>query len=1271
MSAYNKVRRSFLCDFLNLIKIAYIKNGVRYFYAVFNGRKVRNTAYDGSIKIDTKIDTSGFVEGISKLNAQAKKLSANVSEKMTSVDKNVKKVGTTAKETGEEFEDSFKGAEKQTQETNREVQKLDKSCSGLSFSRVGELAKTGLKAVTGVITTVSAGMGAAGVAASNFGIEFESAFAGVKKTVNATDGELDELRDDIIKMSKEIPQSAASLAEISEAAGQLGIKTQNIKNFTSVMANMGVATNMSSTEAATSLARLANITGMPQTEFDRLGSTVVALGNNLATTESEIVDMSLRLAGAGSQVGMTEDQILAFAGALSSVGVESEAGGTAFSTLMSKMSLAVAQGGDELDQFASVAGMSASEFKTAFEDDAAGAIITFIKGLDQINENGGSAIQILDEMELSDVRMRDALLRAAGASDTFVEALELGADAWKENTALTKEAEQRYETLESKIQLLKNGVGELAIEFKDSIDDGLRGAVDAGIGYVDRLTDAFKDGGLEGAVEEAGNIFAEIATSAAEAAPQMIDTAVSFIEAFTNGIKDNKSQLTSAAKSIVSALVDGMVALLPGQIKKPVKDTVKAIKESFNDGGLKQAINTVSKLIGNCGKTINDVAKNILPPFVKILDAAAGNLDTIIPLATACAAAYKSWQIISAITAMVGTHTAAVTAEAVAENAAAMAAGTAAAAYSAKSIVVSALTGHVGLATAAQWLWNAAMSANPIGLVVVAVAALTAGIAALCLTQEKEQTNTDILVEKSNERMEKLNDERQAYEDLKKAQEQQAEEDILQVDHAKVLYDELSNLVDGNGKVTESNKARADFIVGELNEALGTELELTGNQITGYQNLKDSIDDLVESRKAEILLDANRETYEAALENITTAKEAETQATYDLATAEDELEKYLSDERLAQLPEATQEQMDAWKSWGDYDVAAAKANINTLKDNLHTASEDVKQYTDDIVSYENAMVASKQGNTEKVLEYLGHENDGYTSAKELEEKSAKERREIIGQNYADSLVELDNYVKKYGKSTETHHKDEIQKLQTQAQKARLEAERVGNGIVDGTVTGIDGAKLNLENTLTSLGKNMPNWVAKAICSENPYALGSGLGQDFGQGYADGLNNKVFAAAEAGANIAKAAAAATKRTQQSNSPSKVTRRYGHDYGAGYAIGIEDEKTEAIKASKSLVTAATNALSLSAIPLPNLVDQAKSKLQNASYAVKMKAAVVAQQANITTALTSKAAHTSVNQSDNDKKVILKGDIHTSLQMDTREVGIAITPYVSEELVFNDLG
>lgn len=189
----------------------------------------------------------------------------------------------------------------------------------------------------------------------------------------------------------------------------------------------------------------------------------------------------MRLAGAGSQIGLTEAQIMSFAGALSSVGIEAEAGGSAFSKVMIDMQLAVETNSERLQEFASVAGMSGEEFKKAFQDDAAGAIITFIQGLGNAEQRGLSAIKVLDDMEIKETRLRDALLRASGASDVFTNSLEIGSNAWKENTALTKEAEQRYKTTESQIAIAKNTlkdagitVGEIVVPHLVSMSEAVK-----------------------------------------------------------------------------------------------------------------------------------------------------------------------------------------------------------------------------------------------------------------------------------------------------------------------------------------------------------------------------------------------------------------------------------------------------------------------------------------------------------------------------------------------------------------------------------------------------------------------------------------------------------------------------------------------------------------------------------------------------------------------------------------------------------------------------
>lgn len=323
-------------------------------------------------------------------------------------------------------------------------------------------------------------------------MDFESAMTGVAKTTDLTDDELSAMSDAIKEMSTEIPATTEELAAIAESAGQLGIHKESLLDFTEIMAMLGTSTNMTADEAATSLSRLANITGMSQEDFDRLGATIVDLGNNLATTEKEIVDMSMRIAGAGAQVGMTEAEIMSFSGALSSVGIEAEAGGSAFSTLISNMSLAVQQGGDGLEQFADVAGMSASEFAAAFEEDAAGAIIQFIQGLGNMESEGRSAIAVLDDMGLSDIRMRDALLRAAGASDVFTNALQIGSNAWDENTALVNEATKRYATTQSQLTMMQNAYQNLKVAIGDAYTPALQKAYSVGTQVLNAVSQFVK-----------------------------------------------------------------------------------------------------------------------------------------------------------------------------------------------------------------------------------------------------------------------------------------------------------------------------------------------------------------------------------------------------------------------------------------------------------------------------------------------------------------------------------------------------------------------------------------------------------------------------------------------------------------------------------------------------------------------------------------------------------------------------------------------------------
>lgn len=424
---------------------------------------------------------SDVTEEYEKLKKEMDQIGKPTLEQVKKFEKAEKQVAETTKKVSEQEEklqslgNELKKAGLNTDNLSQQNEKLKKSYDKVKQSqdaldkiakaqdKVTESANKTKKSIVktiGVVTALAAALYSGPIQSS---IEFESAFAGVTKTIEATPQQLTEIRKGIRKMATEIPSSVVEISAVAEAAGQLGIHTPNVLKFTRVMADLGVATNLTGDEAATTLAKFANITGMDQNNFDKLGSTIVALGNNMATTEADIAAMALRLAGAGSQVGLSEAQILSFSGALSSVGIEAEAGGTAFSKVMKMMQLAVETGNGDLIDFAKVSGLTSKEFKEAFQKDAAGAMISFIQGLGKSNEKGMSAIKILDDMGIKEARMSDALLRASQASGIFAEAIDLGNEAWKENKALTNEANQRYATTESSITILKNAINDIGI----------------------------------------------------------------------------------------------------------------------------------------------------------------------------------------------------------------------------------------------------------------------------------------------------------------------------------------------------------------------------------------------------------------------------------------------------------------------------------------------------------------------------------------------------------------------------------------------------------------------------------------------------------------------------------------------------------------------------------------------------------------------------------------------------------------------------------------
>lgn len=359
-----------------------------------------------------------------------------------------------------------------------------------------EVAARKMVAVGGIITaSLSVPIAGAALAIGKAAVDFETGFAGVRKTVDASESQFATLQSQFRDLAQRKPVPVGDLLRIGQMAGQLGIEVPHIATFTSTVADLSVAVDgISGEHAATEMARLANITRLPQEQLANLGAALVALGNNFPAMEGEILDFGQRLATSGSVIKLHEGQILGFGAALASVGINAEAGGTAFSRVFQRLGEAVAVGGPKLEKFAAVAGQSAEQFRQAFQQDAGEAIVQFIEGFAKQEEQGRSLFVVLKDLGFNNDRLKATLLAAAGAGDLLRRSMQLGTRAFHENTALTKEAGERYKTAAAQIQIAKNVLNDYAITAGGPLASALVRAIKENqglFGAVKSLADGF------------------------------------------------------------------------------------------------------------------------------------------------------------------------------------------------------------------------------------------------------------------------------------------------------------------------------------------------------------------------------------------------------------------------------------------------------------------------------------------------------------------------------------------------------------------------------------------------------------------------------------------------------------------------------------------------------------------------------------------------------------------------------------------------------------
>lgn len=369
-----------------------------------------------------------------------------------------KKAGDTAGKSGKGFEKLGKDAGNVGKQAESGIGRLTQTAQKHkeAWDKTSTAMVVGGAAITGSLAL-----------SAKEAITWESAFAGVKKTVDDTPEGFAKLSDELRGLARTLPATHTEIAGVAEAAGQLGVARGDITGFTKTMIDLSESTNLTADEAATNIAQISNVMGTMEREgvtgVQRFGSALVALGNDGASTEVEIVKMAQRIAGAGASLGASEADVLALSNTLASMGVRAELGGGVATRVLLKMRTAVDEGGESVQAFADVAGTSAEEFAEKFRTSPMEALQLVAEGIDRTNDAGGNLTATLKDMGIKGTEEMQVMLALANSGDLLTRSLELGATAWEENTALVEEAAQRYETTESKIKIAWNNIKDVAI----------------------------------------------------------------------------------------------------------------------------------------------------------------------------------------------------------------------------------------------------------------------------------------------------------------------------------------------------------------------------------------------------------------------------------------------------------------------------------------------------------------------------------------------------------------------------------------------------------------------------------------------------------------------------------------------------------------------------------------------------------------------------------------------------------------------------------------
>lgn len=875
---------------------------------------------------------------------------------------------------------------------------LDSSGIESGLKKLESITAKGLKAATTAITGTSVALGGIATAAIKVGSDFESQMSRVKAISGATGEEFNKLKEQAIQLGADTAFSSRQAAEGMENLAAAGFATNEIVDampgLLSLAAAAGEDLATSSDIAASALRGF----GLEAKDMAHVADVLAANANRTNSSVVQTGEAMKYVAPLARAAGISLEETAAAIGIMADAGIQGSQAGTTLRGAISRLSKPTDDMQEAMDELGISFYDSNGKMKSLTEQ--VGMLRKATEGMTDEQKNN-LLVTLYGQEALSG--MMALINEGEGSLGDLTEAYK-NCDGEAQ-----KAAETMQDNLSSTLEQLGGSAESLGIVFYESVAENLKKTAQSATDSVNNITDAFKSGGMNAAIQAAGDEFANLATTAAEHAPKMVDTAVDFIESFGSGIAKNKKKLYNNAVDMAETLGTGLARILPDELERPVESAVKSITSSLNSGGLKKAGKTVETTFKNAIEIVGELTDVALPPLTKAIDFAGDHFDLLAAASTAVFAAFKGYKIFTTTSKAVSGLSATVKMLSAAEKANALQVLAASGALTTKEMVVGVLTGKITLATAAQTAWNAAMNANPIGIVVTAVGALTAGLVAYKIATNDSEASQYALTEEQKKVNKEIRKQYEAYKELDSARKDAMSGIDAEYAHLTELKDELNTLIDTNGKVKSGYEDRANFIVSELSSALGLEKEQIWEIINANGNLSESIDQVIEKKKAEAYLNANEEAYAEAIKNKNSAlqtyvsklaecKEAEEAYNEAQAAATSVMEEY--QEMFKASPEAAQAYIEAQNG---VLVAAeeAKKTFKEQKKALSEAEERYVGYNATIQNYEGLSSAIISGDADKINNALFNMKNSFITAETGTKKSLEKQVKNAEKAYKD------------------------------------------------------------------------------------------------------------------------------------------------------------------------------------------------------------------------------------------------------------------------------